>query len=123
MTTKGKSGRPLSAVITVPDPDNKSFSNHAHRGGTMQWRTESHRYSRFEIRFHGANPFNSEVDKVFGGTDVKPVVVRLNRLGEIKYTVRHYPPKGPYVDSGPFSAVITICPACPPWNPKGNLGD
>jgi hypothetical protein len=115
MTTEGMLDRPLSTVITVPDPDNTPFSNHAEQGGTLQWRTESHHYPEFEIRFQGANPSNADTDLVLKGSDVQPVVIRLNTVGDhYQYTVRHYKKDGTCEETGPVVFIVTKCLGCPP---------
>ena len=112
--------RPLSAVITLPDPDNRMVSALAQQGGTLEWRTDSHHYPNFEIRFLGPNPSNDEEDSVFKGSDVQPVVIRLNKVGEYKHTVRHIREKdGSCIDTGPHPTNVTPCHACPPWGPGG----
>ena len=106
--------RPACMVITIPDPDNIPVSAHAEKGGTLQWRTETHRYPGFEIRFEGPNPFNEEKDLVLKGSDVKPVVMRLNTIGEnYKYAIRHIKKDGTCVDSGPRMFNVRICVGCP----------
>jgi hypothetical protein len=114
MPNKPKSeSRPACMVITIPDPDNMPVSAHAERGGTLQWRTETHRYPEFEIRFQGSNPFNAEKDLVLKGSDDKPVVLRLNTVGEnYKYTIRHINKDGTCVDSGPRMFNVRICIGC-----------
>jgi hypothetical protein len=115
MTTKNKNenDRPLSIVITVPDPDNMSVSDRAEEGGTLQWRTESHRYPKFEIRFQGANPFNTETDLILKGSDDEPVVEHIVTKGVYSYTVRHIKKDGTSKDTGPMKFVIH-CIGCPP---------
>jgi hypothetical protein len=107
--------RPLSIVITVPDPDNMSGSDRAEEGGTLQWRTESHRYPEFEIRFKGPNPFNTETDLVLKGSDVNPIVIRIpiESRAVYSYSVRHYKKDGTCKDTGPMKFIIH-CIGCPP---------
>ena len=106
--------RPSSGVITLPDPDDMPFSIHAEKGGTLQWRTETHNYPEFEIRFQGPNPSNAENNLVLKGSDVKPVVIRLNTIGEnYKYTIRRIKKDGACIDSGPVMFNVRICVGCP----------
>jgi hypothetical protein len=115
MTTKNKNenDRPLSIVITVPDPDNMLVSDRAEEGGTLQWRTESHRYPEFEIRFQGANPFNTETDLILKGSDDEPVVEHIVTKGVYSYAVRHIKKDGTSKDTGPMKFIIH-CLGCPP---------
>jgi hypothetical protein len=115
MTTEDKNDRPLSTVITLPDPDSMSVSDRAEEGGTLQWRTESHHYPEFEIRFQGPNPFNSETDLVLKGSDANPVVIRIPIMskGVYSYMVRHIKEDGTCKDTGPMKFIIH-CLGCPP---------
>jgi|HubBroStandDraft_6_1064221.scaffolds.fasta_scaffold220175_2 hypothetical protein len=112
---KKENDRPLSIVITVPDPDNMSVSDRVEEGGTLQWRTESHRYPEFEIRFQGPNPFNTETNLILKGSDTNPVVIRIPLMSQdiYSYTVRHIKKDGTSKDTGPMKFVIH-CLGCPP---------
>jgi hypothetical protein len=112
--TKTTPGRPLCTVISLPDPDNLLVSSHGEQGGTLQWRTDTHNYPRFEIRFDGANPSNSKKDQVLSGSDLKPVVILLKKTGDFNYTVRHFKNDGTFLDTGPIPFRSTPCPVCPP---------
>ena len=117
MKTKSKSyRRPFCAVITVPDPDNMPVASHAQKGGTLQWRTDKHNYPKFEIRFKGPNPFDPKQDDlVLAGSDVTPVVIRLNTVRDgYQYTVRHIANDGTCTDTGPFTFNVHGCPGCLP---------
>ncbi len=68
MKAKAKNHKPVSAVITVPDPDDSPFIVHAEMGGTLQWRSDSINFPHFEIQFIGSNPTNNkENEKIEGG--------------------------------------------------------
>jgi hypothetical protein len=116
MTTESKFDRPLSTVITVPDPDNLLVTSRAEQGGILQWRTDTHRFPKFEIRFEGPNPSNKKMNLVLEGSDVKPVVIRLKIIGDYKYNIRHIG-KNKSVDTGPFAASVHSCQGCPPVPP------
>jgi len=109
-----KYDRPSNLVITVPDPDNMPVSSYAEKGGTLQWRTDTHQYPNFEIRFQGSNPSNARKNLVLKGSDVQPVVLRLKTTGAFKYTIRHIKKDGTHVDIGPINANVHPCPGCPP---------
>ena len=80
--------RPSSTIITLPDPDQMAVA--FEHGGTLQWRTDSHRYLNFRIEFEGPNPESGTSDTAFDGTDIQPVVIKLNQLGDsYKYYVLH----------------------------------
>lgn len=107
--------RPSCTVVTVPDPDNMPVSTHAQKGGTLQWRTDTHNYPSFEIRFIGANPFDGEQDVILLGSQDKPVVIRLDTVKDgYQYTVRHFKKDGTCVDTGVFLFNVHPCPGCPP---------
>jgi hypothetical protein len=112
MPNKSKSDRPVSAVITVPDPDNMPVSSHAEQGGTLQWRTDTHNYRNFVIEFQGANPSDGVPNQKFPGSDEKPVVIRLNTIGDYKYTVQQINENGTCQDSGPFLCYVYPCKGC-----------
>lgn len=106
--------RPFCSVITVPDPDRMPVAAHVEQGGTLQFRTDTHKYTTFEIRFQGPNPFDETQNEVFAGSDVQPVVGRLMKVGtEYKYTVRHFKDDGTSVDSGTFAFNVNPCRGCP----------
>jgi hypothetical protein len=115
ITMATKNDRPLSIVITVPDPDNMSVSDRAEEGGTLQWRTESHQYPEFEIRFKGPNPFNTETNLILKGSDAKPVVehIKAESKGVYSYQVRHIKKDGSFKDTEVRRFVIH-CIGCPP---------
>jgi hypothetical protein len=106
--------RPLSTVVTVPDPDNMPVSAHGEKGGTLQWRTDTHAYPEFEIRFHGANPANEHKDHILKGSDIQPVVIRLDVIGDYQYTIRHYKKDRTCTDTGPVTFSVVRCLGCPP---------
>jgi hypothetical protein len=106
--------RPLSEVITIPDPDLVPVLHHAQKGGTLQWRTETHNYPKFEIRFQGANPHDEEKDKILAGTDLKPVTIRLNIVGDYGYEVWHYRHDGTFKRHGTRKFRVSPCGDCPP---------
>jgi hypothetical protein len=117
MTTADKYARPSSVVVTVPDPDTTAVASHAEKGGTLQWRTDTHNYPEFEIQFIGPNPSNGNADEVFRGSDIEPVVIRLDLdvVGEdYQYKVRHFHKDGTSKDTGPFLLRVTPCRGCPP---------
>jgi hypothetical protein len=113
--------RPSSAVITIPDPDGMPFSTHVEQGGTLQWRTDTHNYPDFVIEFQGANPFDEVPNQKFSGSDEKPVVLRLNTVGNnYRYKVQHIKKDGTSKDTGPVEFSVIHCPLCPPYAPAGN---
>jgi hypothetical protein len=117
MTTAEKYARPSSVVVTVPDPDTTAVASYAEKGGTLQWRTDTHNYPEFEIQFIGPNPCNDNADDVFRGSDLEPVVMRLDldMIGEeYQYMVRHFHKDGTSKDTGPFLLRVTPCRGCPP---------
>jgi hypothetical protein len=116
MPDKLESHRPLSTVVTVPDPDNMPVSAQGEQGGTLQWRTDTHNYPEFEIRFQGANPSNEHKikDHILKGSDIQPVVIRLDVIGNYQYTIRHYKKDKTCTDTGPVTFSVVRCLACPP---------
>jgi hypothetical protein len=105
--------RPFCSVITVPDPDRMPVAGHVEQGGTLQFRTDTHRYPTCEIRFIGDNPFDETTNKVLPGSDIKPIVGRLEKNGNYQYTVRHFKDDGTSVDSGTFAFNVNPCRGCP----------
>lgn len=106
--------RPFCAAITVPDPDNLPVSNYAEVGKTLEWRSGSHNYPDFEIRFQGLNPFNATEDLVLKRSDEEPAVIRLNTIGDnYESTVRHYKKDGTSRDTGIFAFNVNPCRGCP----------
>jgi hypothetical protein len=123
MPNTPKFHKPLSTVITVPDPSNMSVSAHAEQGGTFEWRTDSHQYPEFEVRFQGPNPSNEQKDLVLQGSDLQPVVMRLNTVGNYQYMIRHKNnTTGNQKDTGPYPGNVNPCRGCPAWvpGPGGN---
>jgi hypothetical protein len=115
MTAKTNIRKPVSTVITVPDPDETQFTNHAQQGGTVEWRSESPNYPKFEVKFVGPNPYNTKVNDTLSGSTTKPVVVRLKKVGEYTYTIRHTHTNGKTCDTQQFDIHIVPCPkGCPP---------
>jgi hypothetical protein len=108
-----KFDRPSSTVITIPDPDNMPVSVHAEQGGTHQWRTDTHNYPQFKIRFPNYNPFNDYTNQTFDGSNVKPVVLPLKNVGNFEYTVQQMKEDGTCKDSGPFLFYVYPCKGCP----------
>ncbi len=117
MTTDKKFARPSSVVVTVPDPDATIVASHAEKGGTLQWRTDTHSYPEFEIEFIGPNPSNGNANEIFSGSDTEPVVIRLDAdiVGEeYQYKIRQYHKDGTFKETGPFLLRVTPCRGCPP---------
>jgi hypothetical protein len=114
MKAKAKDHKPVSAVITVPDPDNSPFTVHVEVGGTLQWRSDSYNYPHFEVEFIGANPANKKLNAKFAGGNLKPVVIPLKTTGDYLYNIRHQKKNGPVKSSGPSSARVVPCTGCPP---------
>jgi hypothetical protein len=113
-TNSAPYSRPLCEVITVPDPDIMPVASHVEQGGTLQWRTDTHNYPKFEIRFAGANPFNADKDLILTGDDLKPVTIRLNTVGDYEYVIWHYKKDGtcrPIQQHMLFH--VTPCGLCP----------
>lgn len=106
--------RPSSVVITLPDPKSMKVGTDGQKGGTFQWRTETHEHPSFEIRFKGQNPVDNTQDKSFKGDDLTPVVVRLNELGDYLYEVRQMDAKGNVITSGPHKFSVRECDGCHP---------
>jgi hypothetical protein len=110
---KAKDHKPVSAVVTVPDPDNKDFMFHAEKGGTLQWRSDSTTFPRFEIQFIGANPSNDTQNEKLDGDNLHPVVINLKKTGDYQYKVRHIKGDGTDTHSGPRSFHVIPCTGCP----------
>lgn len=106
--------RPTGVVMTLPDPRSKQYAMDGQQGGTCQWRTETHDHPTFEIRFKGPNPFDEIVDKGFGGSDLAPVVLRLNNLGSFRYDVFQMNANGDVSKSGPHTFNVRECRGCNP---------
>ena len=106
-----------SVVITLLDPESMPTSHE--EKGTMEWRTESHRFPNFEIRFRGENPEDKTIDRVLRGSDTQPVVIRLNRPNQTyEYTIAQFDenseePKG-ISPPPPRSFRVESCSACYP---------
>jgi hypothetical protein len=115
MTTNSEPySRPACAVITIPDPDIMPVAIHVEQGGTLQWRTDTHNYPKFEIRFSGANPSNDDKDLILTGDDLKPVTIRLKTVGDYEYVIWHYTKEGtcrPFQQHMLFH--VTPCGLCP----------
>jgi hypothetical protein len=111
MPNTPKSDRHFCAVITVPDPDNMPVSSYAEKGGTLLLRTDTHNYPSFVIEFQGHSP-SVGAQKQFSGSEEKPVVIRLDTVGEYKYTVQHIHKDGTCKDSGPFMFYVYPCKGC-----------
>jgi hypothetical protein len=110
----GNYHRPACLVITMPDPDNMPVSsNDAEQGGILQWRTDTHNYPQFKIQFPDGNPLNHLKNQTYEGSDEEPVVLRLNNVGEFKYTVQQTKGDGTCKDSGPFLCYVYPCKGCP----------
>jgi hypothetical protein len=116
MSTQPESySRPSCTVVTVPDPDNMPVSAHAQKGGTLQWRTDTHNYPNFEIWFIGANPFDNKQNVVIAGSEDNPVIIYLDTVkDDYQYKVRHFKKDGTWVDTGTFMFNVHPCPGCPP---------
>jgi hypothetical protein len=112
MKAKIKHHKPVSAVITVPDPDDSPFTVHAEAGGTLQWRSDSRNYPRFEIQFIGPNPFNTKENASFTGDNLKPVVLHLKKIGEYSYKIKHIKKDGAGLPTGPAGFRVTQCTGC-----------
>jgi hypothetical protein len=114
MTDKAKDHKPVSAVITVPDPDNFRSAVHVDIGGTLQWRNDSQSYPDFEIEFIGDNPANQKTNAIFAGHSLKPVVIHVKNEGDFKYRIRHKKTDGTAKKSGPISFISSReCSICP----------
>ncbi len=115
MTAKTIIRKPMSMVITLPDPDDAQVTHHVHQGGIFEWRSEAPNYPKFEVIFAGPNPYNTKIDATFSGTATKPAVIRLGKTGEYTYKIRHTHHDGHTYES-PISAFHVVpCPkGCPP---------
>ena len=106
--------RPAGVVMTLPDPRSKKYAMDGQRGGTCQWRTETHDHPTFEISFEGLNPFDEVTDQIFRGSDLAPVVLRLNSLGEFRYNILQMGVNGEVSKSGPHTFNVRECRGCNP---------
>ena len=107
--------RPTSVVLTVPDPDDLKCVTDVQQGGTMQWRTETHAYPSFEIRFVGKNPQDDVLNSVFSGTDTAPVVLRLHNTGDVfTYTLEQFKKDGTWLHGGEHQFSVRTCNGCHP---------
>ena len=106
--------RPSGTVMTLPDPTSKKVCVDGQKGGTFQWRTETHDHPKFEIRFRGPNPTDEAVDKSFSGDDLSPVVIRLNATGDYYYDICQMDAQGGAVTSGPHTFSVHLCTGCRP---------
>jgi hypothetical protein len=113
MNAKAKNHKPVSVVITVPDPDSKDFMIHVEQGGTLQWRSDSTTFPRFEIQFIGANPSNGTQNEKLDGDNLHPVVIHVKETGDYEYNVRHIKENGTATTTGPRSFHSQPCTACP----------
>jgi hypothetical protein len=113
MKATAKNHKPLSAIVTVPDPDSKPVATHVEVGGTLQWRSDSPNYPRFEIQFVGPNPFNDNENDKFDGENLRPVVMHLKKTGEYHYKIKHIRHDGTEASTGPSHFVVNRCIGCP----------
>lgn len=113
MNAKAKSHKPVSVVITIPDPDNKDFMIHVEQRGTLQWRNDSTTFPSFEIEFIGANPSNETQNEKLHGDHLNPVVIRLEKTGDYQYNIRHIKEDGTATTTGPRSFNSHPCTGCP----------
>ncbi len=105
--------RPVSMVLTLPDPDKMKASSYVEVGGTMQWRTESHQYTEFEIEFIGRNPLDDSKSLKLTGDDLNPVVLRMTTANDdYSYMLRQRKPGGPWKETGPFAFSVKSCNWC-----------
>ena len=101
-------------VITVPDPDAMEPEVWANVGGTVQWRTETHFYPHFEVHFLGMDPCGGE-NSCFKGSDVAPVVIRLQFEGEYEYEIwQGKKPNSISVKHRPHRFKVRSCTVCQP---------
>jgi hypothetical protein len=114
MKAKTKNHKPVSAVVTIPDPDNRDFMIHVEKGGTLQWRNDSTSFPRFEIQFIGSNPTNKTQNEKLQGDHLHPVVIHLKKTGNYEYNVRHIKEDGTATTTGPRKFSSKPCTACPP---------
>ncbi len=107
--------RPISSVITLPDPDNYEVAGHAEVGGFIEWRCDTPNYPDFDIVFIYSNPFN-DIPEGFtvSGSISKPVVLEVVNANEYEYKVRHYPKGGgASTDSETKFGHTVPCKNCP----------
>ncbi len=107
--------KPISAVITVPDPDNFEVASHAEVGGLIEWRCETPKYPDFDIVFINANPFN-DVPTGFtvSGSIDQPVVLVVKNANKYEYKIKHYPKGGGQSVESPTKFSHTVpCKNCP----------
>ena len=100
--------------MTLPDPRSRKYATDGQQGGTFEWRTETHDHPTFEIRFDGPNPVDEIPDRSFKGSDLSPVVLRLNNTGEFRYQVWQMDATDGVVKTGPFPFNVRPCRGCPP---------
>jgi hypothetical protein len=112
MTIGNKKAKPLSPVITLPEPEATPVRIHGEKGGTIQWRTDSPRFPRFEVTFKGENPSNDKLGETFPGADDEPVVVRLAKIGDFSCTIKHFKPDGSSVDGEELLFSVVPCTHC-----------
>jgi hypothetical protein len=113
MTTNSEPySRPLCAVVTIPDPDIMPVACHVEQGGTLQWRTDTHSYPKFEIRFQGPNPSNADKDLILTGDDLQPATIRLNTVGDYEYMICQYHKDGTIRRTGVFKFRASPCGGC-----------
>ena len=107
--------RPVCAVITLPDPDQMPVTHEVQTTGTIQWRTDTHQYSMFQVRFIGPNPEDEVSDKVLHGSDTAPVVLRLNKAGKrYEYEVSQFSSSGGQITSPVIAFRVQPCDGCHP---------
>lgn len=107
---------PLSPVVTLTDPPTSLQPVQANKGGTIQWRSESINYPKFEIQFNGANPADGNQNKKIHGDTLHPVVIAANTINPAgqpyEYTITQYDTGGSPTVTGPDPLYVTGCPYC-----------
>lgn len=81
--------RPLSAEITVPDPDNVPVSTYSEVGGMIEFRSDAPNYPHFLIEWTENNPEDDQLRRTFLGTHESPVLIQSNRVGDFTYMVTY----------------------------------
>lgn len=117
-----QTNRPTCAVHTIPDPDQLLTRSHAEVSGTLEVRCESPNYPFFDVVIVGSNPRDvtqRTLDIRYPGTMDNPVVLQLDKEGQIEYYVYLYQKddavkKSPPKTFGPFACSVHSCPACKP---------